>query len=398
MSGDVTPQNRAYATRNWLRGFLPLRAQTDRNERIRACGGALLGVFVTAITAYWLMGPSEYLPILVAPIGASAVLLFAVPTGPLAQPWAILGGNTVSALMGITALMLFDNVALACAAGVTGAIGAMFVLRCLHPPGGAMALTAVLGGDFVLEQGYAFAFSPVALESAILLVTGLIYNNLTGRRYPTPRPGEAPPSPQRTTDTPPGQRTGFTQADLEAVLSRYSHFIDISRSDLTSILQQTELQAYRRRMGAISCADIMSRDLITVDADTSLAAAWERMHYHRIKALPVVDAERNIIGIVTLFDFLHHADLHHHDSLHEKFAEFLKRQAMGEDGASVVGDIMTRPVETARADEHIAVLIPKLSDHGRHHIPIVDDDDRLVGIITQSDLIAALYRDSQSAE
>ncbi|MBA4742255.1 MAG: HPP family protein [Azoarcus sp.] len=375
------------ALREWLIAFRPARLTADRAERIRACIGALIGIFVTGITSYWLIGNTPQLPMLIAPLGASAVLLFAVPNGPLAQPWPIVGGNTLSALVGVTALMLFDDVPTAAAVGVGGAIALMFLTRSLHPPGGAVALATVLGGEAVLEQGYMWALMPVGMESLLLLVTGLIYNNATGRRYPPPPPK---PATHQTGDSAPGERLGFTQSDLETVLSRYEQVLDVTRADLQTILKQTEMEAYRRRMGEITCADIMSRDLVTVEYDTPLANAWSRLQFHRIKALPVIDAERRVIGVVTLVDFLKHARLDRYEGFRDRLYRFLRRG--GEDGLRHVGEIMTAEVETERADEHIARLVPKLSDGGRHHIPIVDDEERLVGIVTQSDLVAALYR------
>lgn len=375
------------ALRTWITAFKPARISADRTERIRACIGALIGIFVTGISSYWLIGNTPQLPMLIAPLGASAVLLFAVPSGPLAQPWPIVGGNTLSALVGVTALMLFDDLAVAAAFGVGGAIAVMFLTRSLHPPGGAVALATVLGGEAVLQQGYSWALLPVGLESLLLLVTGLIYNNLTGRRYP-PLPAAAA-NPHKTGDPTPAERLGFTQADLEAVLQRYKQVLDVSPSDLKTILQQTELEAWRRRMGEILCRDIMSRDLLTVRAETPLVDAWARMHEHRIKALPVVDDEHRIVGILTHVDLLEHAGLDGSPDVHVKLNGLLERS--GVPGAGCVGDIMTSPAETAGANEHIAVLVPKLSGGGRHHIPIVDGADRLVGIVTQTDLVAALY-------
>ncbi len=92
-----------------------------------------------------LLGNGPHLPLIVAPIGASAVLLFAVPTSPLAQPWSIIGGNTISAFVGLAVTQFVDDPALAIGLGVALAIAAMSVTRSLHPPGGAAALTAVLG-------------------------------------------------------------------------------------------------------------------------------------------------------------------------------------------------------------------------------------------------------------
>ena len=80
----------------------------DAREKWRACLGAALGTLGVALGVPWLMAVLGHEPVpaqlalwMVAPLGASAVLVFAVPSSPLAQPWAVLGGNTVSALIGI---------------------------------------------------------------------------------------------------------------------------------------------------------------------------------------------------------------------------------------------------------------------------------------------------------
>lgn len=376
------------ALRQWLLAFRPSLLQANRNERIRATIGALIGVFVTGITSYWLVGNSPELPMLVAPIGASAVLLFAIPSGPLSQPWSIVCGNILSAAVGVTALMLFDTLAVQAALAVSGAIAVMFLTRSLHPPGGAMALATVLGGDAVLSQGYYWALAPVGFESVLLVCTGLLYHNLTGRRYP---PLPVPPPPLRATDDPrPTERLGFTQEDLNKVLQRYEQVLDVRPDDLNLLLRQTELEAFRRRMGAVTCADILSSDVITASPGTTLRDAWERMHEHRIKALPVVDPEQRVIGIITQVDFLEYAGLDRPDNLAKRLRTFM--QGSRRDGRKTVGEIMSKRVETARSDEHIATLIPKLTDGGRHHIPIVDEEGILAGIITQTDLLAALYR------
>src|SRR6185436_10202571 len=94
------------------------------------------------------------------------------------------------------------------------AIAAMFALRCLHPPSGAVALTAVLGGPAVHAAGYGFVLVPVALNSLLLLGVALLFNNATGRRYPHSQQADGQHA-HRTADGPPTERLGFTPADLQ---------------------------------------------------------------------------------------------------------------------------------------------------------------------------------------
>ena len=87
---------------HFLARLLPNMVTVSPLERLRAALGAFLGILGTAGISAVALGNGPELPLLMAPIGASAVLLFAVPTSPLAQPWSIIGGNTISALVGVT--------------------------------------------------------------------------------------------------------------------------------------------------------------------------------------------------------------------------------------------------------------------------------------------------------
>jgi CBS domain-containing membrane protein len=109
--------------------------------------------------------------------------------------------------------------------------------------------------------------------------------------------------------------------------------------------------------------------------------------------MPVIDRARRVIGIVTFSDFVRHANLDVYTGFDVKLRSFIRRTlGTQSDKAEVVGQIMARPAQTASATMHIVELVPLMSDSGFHHIPIVDEERRLAGMVTQSDLIAALYR------
>src|SRR6187551_2341605 len=130
--------------RAWRQALWPAPVMVDGKQRFRAAAGAFVGILVAGVVSRMIGDASGLGPWLVAPMGASAVLIFAAPASPLAQPWAVLGGNTVSALVGTACVLLIPDPALAGAVAVALAIGLMFQLRCLHPPGGASALLMVL--------------------------------------------------------------------------------------------------------------------------------------------------------------------------------------------------------------------------------------------------------------
>lgn len=372
----TTPWHQRLRTR--LRAFWPAPLNTDLRERTRASCGALLGILlVAACAAGWQQGglahaPSALALALVAPLGASAVLVFALPASPLAQPWSVVGGNTLSALVGIACARWLPDATLAAAVAVGMAIALMMLLRCLHPPGGAAALLMVLAG----ADRFSVAASPVLLDSLLLVAGGLLYNNLTRRPWPHPQ-------------WPAPAETRLQRDDLNAVLARRNQVLDISASDLLQLLEEAQATAYQRTLGQLRCAEAMSPQPHTARADTPLREAWATMRTLGIKALPVVDSQRHLLGIVTVADFMRQIDLDVHEGLAWRLRAWLRTGQTRATGS--VGAIMTRSVRVASSDRLLIDLVPVFSDGGHRHLPIIDAERRLVGIITQSDLIRALY-------
>lgn len=372
----------------WLKGFQPLPVSTDWRERSRACCGALLGILLTALLSRWLL-PASAMPWLIAPMGASSVLLFAAPSSPLAQPWSIVGGNLLAALVGVACARWIGDPAWAAAVAVSLAIGLMLATRCLHPPSGAVALTAVLGGPAIHDLGFSFIWMPVTVNSLLLLLVALAFNNLTRHQYPNAHSAPANADSDRRALA----RLGFTSADLDRAIARYDEVLDISRDDLEMILRQTEMEAWQRRFGEIRCSDIMSRNLISVEFGTHLDEAWRLLHKHRIKAMPVVDWSGRLIGIITVADFLRHAGPGSFSRLEDRLQGLIRRTVgMESSKPEVVGQIMSAEVDSVQPQQPIVDLVPILSGTGHHHLPVIDYDRRLLGMVTQSDLVLGLYR------
>ena len=371
---------------DWWHAFVPARTRIDSRERLRILAGALIGVFLTGLLCHLMEGAVlDRLPWLMAPLGASAVLVFALPAGPMSQPWAVVGGNTLSAFVGIAGvhgvhLLGFPEVAAALAVGT--AITLMLMLRCLHPPGGATALMMVLGGI----GDPMFAVYPVLVNSVFLVLAGIFYNNATGRPYPHMQltPGNSAHSVAQDR---------LLDADLDTVLRHYNQVLDVSRDDLKALLAQTQMRAYDRKLAEVRCADIMSRDLVTVEFGTPLQEAWALLRERRIKALPVVDRTFRIAGIVTLADFMRAAELDRYEGFGGKLRQLLRTTgSVYSDKPEVVGQIMTRNVRVSSMERHLVELLPLFGSTGHHHIPIIGEGERLVGMITQSDLVTALGR------
>jgi CBS domain-containing membrane protein len=259
------------------------------------------------------------------------------------------------------------------------ATAAMVALRCLHPPGGAAAVLVALGG----VEDFRFALVPVALDSLLLVLAGMAYNRATGKSYPH-RP---------VATHPPNTAGRFADADIDRVLARWNQVLDLPRDELHALLEAAEAEAYQRRMGTLTCGEVMSRDVLAVEYGTPLLEAWQLLRRRGVKALPVVDRWRNVVGVVTLADFLDGAGLDHHEGVGERLRRLLKpTPTLHSDKPEVVGQLMTRRVQVVNVNSTLAALVPVFSVTGHHHLPVVDDKLKLVGIITQTDLVRALQQ------
>lgn len=361
-----------------LRACCPAALPMGPRELWLGSLGIGLGLWLTGWLSRQALGEMD--PWLIAPMGASAVLLFLLPASPLAQPWAILGGNLVSALIGVScAQLLGHSVAVAALAGALAA-AAMLALRCLHPPGGAVALTAVLGSPSVQLLGYGFAFWPVGINSAFMLLVALLFNNLSGHRYP--HRGGAGGRARGTRDPAPSLR-GSLKEDLDLALASFGERLDIDREDLEEIVLRASLQAQNRRWGDMCCQDLMSRDVIRVGPQDSIDLAWSRLTRHHINALPVTDVQGRLLGMLSLHDFV----------VGQTTAD--PRRLPRLSTARRVEDIMSSQVVSASPRQPIPELARAFADGGLHHMPVLDEQQRVVGMVTPSDLLAVLFQASR---
>ena len=234
MKSSAIPKGKNKASsssaRRWFHYFGQDQAQVAWSERTRAAIGALIGLFCTVLlgrTLGELVGVNEWV---MASLGASALLIFVLPSSPMAQPWAVIGGNVLSALVGITAYHFIPNPLFALPIAAASAILGMFVLRCLHPPAAAVALIAVLGQI----ESYRYAFFPVMVDSVVLCLVAVVYNSLTGKGYPT--------RPPKSENNLPTEKQSREQAEktLDVLLTEYQEVMDVDRAELIKIIQSVQ--------------------------------------------------------------------------------------------------------------------------------------------------------------
>jgi len=226
---------------NWL---FPIQFPMSHTEAIVSAVAAALTIIANAWISHYVL-PPEYQVFLAASMGASTILAMVAYRSPMSQPWAILGGHLVAAVMGLVSVFFVKELVLAAAAAMALTILAQLILRCLHAPGGGTALLPVLGSEAILAEGFGFVFV-VVVNSLVLIIFAIIFNNLhPGRRYPVP-PG---------TDESYAVRV-YTQDEVEEAVKSVASHLDIAPEDLDRISQQAIKYLHQEKKGEVSCGQV----------------------------------------------------------------------------------------------------------------------------------------------
>lgn len=354
----------------WLNTLKPNFKVLPLKERLLCGLGALLGLALSSLISWLILG--DFNAWYIAPMGASSVLLFAVSASPLSQPWNIVLGNTLAAVIGVSCALWIPNLTLAFAVAVALTIVLMMSTDSLHPPSGAVAITAVLGGDAVHQMGYLFVFYPVLLNTVLLLIVAISFNRLLGKQYP-----QVAQLNSRSSDPTPTQKVSIQPQDIQHVLEQQTELLDISEYDLQKIILQAQQRASLRVSDqAYQCQDIMSRDLITLHGDDDIQNALDKFKQVNLMSLPVVNDQQQLVGTLALYEVV----------------EWFKRAA--DPRASwehLVKQIMNTQVITVQSSQSIQDLVPYFVEASFNYIPVVEER-QLVGIVSRADMIAALQQ------
>jgi CBS domain-containing membrane protein len=365
-------------------------APLSQSERAKSALAGLAGLLlIQGVLAVLPLDPAQRQFLL--PVGATSIIMFALPHSPLGQPWSVAGGLLVSALAGLICGHWIAWPALAAAAAVALAIWSMSSLRCMHPPGGALAAGLALAPTASWSSLETVSANILAAMIAVLAINNL----LPGRRYPQCVP--ATPKPARPV-APAPSRSGIRHGDLQAALEQIDSYVDISENELVRIYSLAVDHAFRRHSNQ-TCGELMSAPVVEVEFATDLNEAWALLRENHIKALPVVDNARRVIGLLSLEDILRHVAPDPGQRLGDKVRALL-RPTPGTHASKpeVVGQVMTGHIVTAREHDNIGVVAAALATRGHQQaIPITDAEGRLTGILSQTDVLTSLYHRQASA-
>ncbi len=378
--------------------FGPGKSNVSLQEKIISAMAGLVSIGLIMLVSQYYLDPQS-LPWVVASMGASAVLLFAVPKGPLSQPWSFVAGHLFSAFIGISMAKLISDPVMASALAVSLAIFVMYITRSLHPPGGATALTAVVGGSAITELGYWYMLTPIGINLFIMLLWAIIINNLIPNRcYPNGiRDINKAKRGVNQDDKSGSHRPNMIQrSDLHEALTDMDVFVDVSEDELSKIFNRSLMHTHKKKMGDILCRDIMTSNVISVDYDTDIEQVWKLLIEHRIHAFPVIDRAGYVLGVVSMDDFLNQIIVKSDSSIIKQIFDFIsKTEASHTDKPEFAGHLMTKPAITIHEQQHILDLFEIFYSQNIHHLPVVDSQNKLCGIITPKNLLIAFQNNGR---
>jgi len=378
-----------------LQRLLAYRPEVSFREIVISAGAGLLAILLTTLVGRLFLGDSG-LPFLVASMGASAVILYAVPSSPMAQPWSLFGGHMISALIGVTCARHIPDMALAAAAAAAGAIFFMHLFECLHPPGGATALMPVAAPAAVGELGYQYVLTPVGVDVVLMLALAVLINHYLLRRpYPHRNvlaAGEIilqAPRPRTLEIKPP-----FDDEDLQRAMHELDTFIDVTRDDLGRIYTHALLQSYRRKAAGHSCRDVMIPLPDSLDYADELEPALRKIHRSGLGALPVLDRAGHLEGMLSLDDFHRHAQSLPGEDDTQRLQRLVTRSAsVSSDKPEAVGQIMLTDPPRVYADQPLADAVELLATTPARVIPVLDRNDRVIGLLPRHQVLGHIGAD-----
>jgi CBS domain-containing membrane protein len=181
----------------------------------------------------------------------------------------------------------------------------------------------------------------------------------------------------------------LSDADVLEAMTSIQGYIDITPKDFKEIYQLAFRYAIDRLFRSVTAEQIMTREVITVAPNTDLIQTARIMSDAGISGVPVVSDDRNVIGVISEKDFLRRMGGSDSDSFMSVIAQCLSNRgclAIPIRGKTAK-DIMTTPAITVRSDRSISDLSRLLRDKNINRIPIVDDHDRLIGIVSRGDIV-----------
>jgi CBS-domain-containing membrane protein len=185
--------------------------------------------------------------------------------------------------------------------------------------------------------------------------------------------------------------TSISEEDVLDAMKSMGSYLDITPGDFREIYQVAYRHAIERLNQSIKAKHVMKKIVVSVPVDAPLEKVSEVMAAHRISGVPVIGANQQILGVISERDFLREiTDTQDPSPMH--FVErCLKNITCSVESlrSRTARDIMTAPAITLGGEASLAQIAGLLRVHGINRVPIIDDRQRVIGIVTRSDIVHA---------
>src|SRR6266487_3641177 len=142
--------------------------------------------------------------------------------------------------------------------------------------------------------------------------------------------------------------------------------------------------------------NVMTREVVTVNEQAPFTELVRLMAVHKLSALPVVDGDGQVVGIVSEADLLRKEEYQDEQDAPHWLERRHQRVARSKAAGRTAAEVMSTPVITVDPDATVPMAARLLARHGIKRLPVVDDQDRLVGIVSRADLLRLFLRDDEA--
>lgn len=331
--------------------------------------------WVSIISAF-ILGTSYHSPILLASMGAAAVIMFSTPQSPLATFRAFILGNLLSAAVGVSCYQLIGPHILTGPLAVGLAIGLMQICKCAHPPGGATALVAVIGGDQIHALGYQYVLTPVGLN--VLLFTGVVYFHRHQLRAKASRVSTEKKVQKIFANTSTVYANGPDQLlKINEVIRHHRLEMDVTSEQIQIILASLKHRENRNHFTSGNCGDHMTTDQIHIDYGENLYQAWQLILATKRENLIVTFKNMEVAGQLRLATLLKKMDIDGDKDLVNQLNHFFSPSGEQQVNSPEEVGPFTEPVTSVLVNEQSSTLI----DQDDQIYAVIDHRKRFLGAI-----------------
>ena len=180
--------------------------------------------------------------------------------------------------------------------------------------------------------------------------------------------------------------------DLRAALKEMKAYMDVTEDDLKKIYEIALRHARERMISRVLVKDIMMTSVVSIKRNADLHEAARLLSENRISGMPVVDDNNRVIGVISEADVLMLAGMKREHTFRDILRNILGEPVPARSGGNKVENVMSFPPITSKADDEVMEVAKILEERRIKRLPVVDNDGKLLGIVSRADIVRAIGR------